>query len=332
MRRLAVSILLSLSLSVALAAPALAGEKVEGDGYEFRLAPGFTEMMSMEGGGGMKMNMKASFGCLPVEGMPEMKAYMAGGSQLSGMVMVARVNLTRKITTAGELGLDQIEKLKSQMPDGVDIRATKVGGCDAVEITVQQEDYSGDRTTRMVSIAGGDYVVVLLMTTSDEAFPNSTAMWSSMITSMKVEPGINKLLLFGIVGVAGLFGLWFLGRFKSRPTSDVPDYTGRFKKDGEVATGPGFPPREGVETGKRPKVLASRPEMGMPEPGRMSTDPAPAPARPPTGAPDGGFASDGASAPVRTPTSPAVTRPAPAEQQSRPGLRATRGESGRWGQ
>jgi hypothetical protein len=311
-----------------VAAPALADDKVEGDGYEFRLPPGFTEVMSMENSGSMRV--KSTFGCLPVEGMPEMKAYMAGGgTSPDGVIVVARVNLSRKITTAGELGLDQMEKMKEQLPDGVDIHATTIGGCEAVEITLQQEDYNGSRTSRIASIAGGDYVVVLMMTTSDEAYSTSAMMWSSLTSSMKVEPGINKLLLFGIVGVAGLFGLWWLSRVSSRPTHEIPAVTGRFKRDGAAPTGPGLPPRDKLEVGKRPKVLSSRPVMDAPEPGRLGM---PAQSGAPSKVARGiGFADDGASTPCRTATSPAVTRPAAVKQASRSGLRPTRPDGARWG-
>lgn len=320
MHRFAVSVLLTLTLALAFAVPAIAEEKVEGDGYELRLPPGFTEVMSVENSGSWKV--KSSFGCLPVDGVPEMKIFMAGDAgNPDGIIVVARVNLSRKITTAGELGLDQLEKFKEQMPEGADIHAATIGGCDAVEITVQQEDFNGSRTMRMASIAGGDYVVVVMMVTSDQAYSTSAMMWSSLTTSMKIEPGINKLLLFGIVGVLGMFGLWWLSRVSSRSTQDLPSYTGRFKRDQDAPTGPGFEPRGPAEVGKRPKVLASRPATDMPEPGRLSA-PAPAPG---AGLPSGG------TTPARTATSPAVTRPAPAAQSSRPGLRATRPQGGRWG-
>ncbi len=328
MRRSTVLSLLTLALSLALATPAWAGEVVDGDGYEFKLPPGFTELMSMENNGTMRFKVNKS--CMPIDGVPEVKAYVAGG-QMEGFLIAARMDLTRKVEKLADLGMDQSDKWQDDLPEGVtaDVRPTTVGGRDAVEVTMHLEDFTGAKTMRVICVTGGDYMVMLMLMTSDEAFPNAATKWASMISSLKVEPGINKMLLFGLVGAAGLFGLMFLGRFKSRPTHDIPDYTGRFKKDGDAPTGPGFPPRDSLEVGKRPKVLASRPPMGMAEQGGMD---APPPQRAPlSSAPGGGFANDGAAAPVRTPTSPAVTRPAPQAQNSRPGLRRTRPEGGRWG-
>ncbi len=309
MPRICLSALLCFALSLVIATPALAGEKIEGDGYEVRLPDGFKEMLSIENAGNMKVTSR--FGNLPIDGMPEIKAYTIGNDMRpDGMVMLARINLTRSITSVEELGMNQIEKLKSRMPEGMTIQATKVGTYHAIEMSMVTEAYEGDRTARVLSIAAGDYVVVVMLDTSDQAFPNASQMWSTMTGTLKIEPGVNKLLLFGLVGVGGLLALFFLAKVGSRSTHDTPEYTGRFKRSevgGEaIDTGPGFAPREAPQYGKRPKVLSSRP----------------APAS---------FASGGETAPVRQPTSPAVTRPPAQASPGRPGLRATRPDSGHWG-
>jgi len=320
-RRLLETLLLVTALSATWAVPAIAGEVVEGDGYEVRLPAGFQEALSIENSGGLRI--KSRFGNLPVEGMPEIKAFIAGSSAApSGMIMLARVNLSRAITTAEELGLDRVDELKEQLPEGADIRATSVAGHSAIELIIHQDGYEGARTARVASIAAGKYVVVVMLETSDEAHGDTTAIWSTMLASMKVEPGMNKLLLFGIVGVVGLAGLWFLGRIRSRPAHEVPTYTGRFKREDSVDTGVAFTPRATIETGVRPKVLTNRPAAEM---AAMGATRAGLGVARPAGGPAGGMA------PIRIPTSPAVTRPAPSAPAPRTGLRRTRPDTGRWG-
>lgn len=304
MPRICLSALLGLALSLVIATPALAGEKVDGDGYELRIPDGFKEMLSIESAGDIKVTSR--FGNLPIDGVPEIKAYTIGSDMRpDGLIMLARVNLTRSITSVEELGMDQIEKLKASMPAGMTIQTTMVGKYHAIELTMASEAYEGNRTARVLSIAAGDYVVVVRMETSDEAFPDAAQMWGAMTGSLKIEPAMNKFLLFGLVGVGGLLALFLLAKVGSRPTHETPDYTGRFKRfqEGgeELDTGPGFAPREAPQYGKRPKVLTTR------------------------------SASDGNAAPLRKPTSPAVTRPAAHSAPGRPGLRATRPDSGQWG-
>jgi len=303
------SALLVLALSIGLAGPALAGETIEGDGYQVRIPDGFTELMSIENTG--NMHVTSRFGNLPMDGMPELKAYTRGDARHpDGLIILARVNLTRSITSARELGLGQIERMRERLPEGADVHATKVGSHDALEIRAPHESEDGDRTMHVLSVAAGDYVVVLSMDTSDETLGDSGALWQTMVASLEVEPGMNKLLLFGLIGLVGLLALFLLGKVGSRNTSATPDYTGRFKRFQEGGIGtpdttPGFPPREHAEYGRRPRVLPARPAP---------------------------FAGDAPTAPARTPTSPAVTRPAPHATPPRPGLKATRPHTGRWGE
>jgi len=302
-------------LSIALACPAYAGEAIEGDGYSIHLPDHFSELMSIENAG--ELHITSRFGGLPVDGVPEIKAYTSGeAGHPDGLIVVARVNLTRTITTAKELGLDRLERIRERLPDGAEVHATKVGSRDALEIRIPRAGDDSDRTVHVLSVAVGDYVVVLSMDTSDESFRDSSALWRAMVTSLKIEPGMNKGLLFGLIGAGGLLALFLLSKVGKRMANETPEYTGRFKRFqegggvGPLDTGPGLPPRQAAEFGRRPKVL---PTSAPPSTGEAS------------------FAGARPMAPSRTPTSPAVTRPTPRGTPARPGLKTTRPQSGRWG-
>lgn len=316
--RTAATVLTVFACLLATAAPALA-EEIGGSGWELDLPPGFVEAMSMEGG---RFNVSSRFGTLPVEGVPEMKAYIAGDpDDPKGVFVVTRIDLSQEVLTTDEMGMDRLHEMRDQMPEGAKINATTVGKWNAVEMTFQTEMDWETMSTRMVIIAAGDYCVAIMMMTNDEAFPQSAAMWSTMRSSIKVDPPVNKWLLFGLVGAGAMGAMWLLGRVNSRQVNEIPEHEGRFRRH-EDSLGDGMTELKGhtpMKTGVRPKVLsANGPRPDAEDLGA----PAPMPgARPPA-----------RTMPAPQATDVGVTRPPVKQPATRPGLKTTRPASGRWGE
>ena len=328
------------ALLLAGALPAWAGEEVEGQGWSLRLPDGFSEAMSVEGGGSFKVSSR--FGNLPIDGIPEIKAYtVGGGAQPHGMLMVARVNVSREITTTDQLGLDKMDEFRGQLPTGCTIEATTVGAYQAIELRMTQDAWDGEMVSRVLTIACGDYIVVVMLMTDEGTFPNSGVMWADLKTSIDIDPPMNRVLLFGLLGIGALGAFVVLGRLGTRPTRETEDHTGRFRRfqdnpDGSGSTsaspfGPGAAP---MKTGVRPQKLpSSRPVEGAGQPSVTGRPPVRAPAAsgsqgPP--APPPGPARPAAPA-TRRATSSAVTRPPVPPMGARPGLRPTLPSSGQWG-
>lgn len=319
--RSAATVLSVLACLLASATPAFAGEAIDGRGWSLEVPDGFVEMMSMEGGG--RFNVSSRFGTLPIEGVPEMKAYVAGDpSEPKGVLVVSRIDLTQEVLTADEMGMDRLHLVKDQMPEGARIEATTIGKWNAVEMSFVQEVDWESMTSRMIVIAAGDYCVAVVLMTNDEAFPQSAAMWTTMKSSIDVDPPINKWVLFALVGFGALGALWALGKFGSRQVRDIPDHESRWKRhqDGGVGDEIGaIAAHKPMQTGVRPKVLPSSGPRFDPD------DPLGAPPLPPS------VRALPKTTPAPTPTDASVTRPTPESPAAPKGLRATRPASGRYG-
>jgi len=319
--RSALAGLLILACSVMLAAPAQAGEHIEGSGWELVLPDGFVEALSMEGGG--KFNMASRFGTLPVEGVPEIKAFIAGDESMpSGVIVITKIALTKSVETSDELGMKDVDKIREQLPDDVSIAATTVGEYGAIEMRFGGDAMDDEQTSHVLAIACGDYVVVIMMMTQDEDYPSPDAMWSALKSTVKIDPPMNKLLLFGLIGFGAMGALWLLNRVGTRQVHNIPEHSGRFRGSpdsadlGSGALG-GLEQYTPVKTGVRPSRLpSSRPkfegEAGAPPPmGRPMSAPAQAPSEPQA--------------------APAAARSEAAKAQAPSGLRSTRRATGRWG-
>lgn len=310
------------------AAPAYAGERAEGHGWGFDLPPGFVETMSMEGA---SFNVSSRFGTLPVDGVPEMKAFVSGNpDDPKGVLIVSRIDLKESVLSTDELGMDRLHEVRDQLPAGARIEATNVGTWNAVEMVFIAEMGWDVATTRMLVIAAGDYCVMIMLMTHDEMHPDSAVMWATLKSSIEIDPPMSKWLLFGLIGFGALGALWLLGRVNSRQVREIPDHSSRFKRaddvlpDGESG---GLAAHTPMQTGVRPKVLpSSGPRFDATDPGThpgAGSPPPPPRATPPAMPPP---------MPAPTATSPAVTRPPNAAPPGKAGLRPTRPTSGRWGQ
>lgn len=305
-----------LACLLATAAPAYA-ERIEGRGWEFDLPPGFVEALSMEGGG--KFNVSSRFGTLPIEGVPEIKAYVSGDpNDPKGVLIVSRIDMRESVLTTDEMGMNRMQEVRSQMPEGAKISTTTVGKWNAVEMTFTTELDWKTMTTRTIVVAAGDYCIAIVLMTDDEAYPQSAAMWTTMRSTIDIDPPINKWLLFGLVGFGALGAMWLLGRVGSRQVNEIPDHEGRWRRhqDGIEDMG-AVAAHKPMQTGVRPKVLSAaaprtgaEDDLGGSAPGRPAPRTMPAPAA----------------------TDAAVTRPPVKTQSARPGLRSTRPASGRWGE
>jgi hypothetical protein len=324
--RTALASLLVLTCGLLLAAPALAGEHVQGSGWELVIPDGFTEALSMEGGG--KYDMSSRFSTLPIEGMPDLKAYTAGDpSRPDGVIVITKISLSKAVTTSDELGMKDVSKIRGRLPDNADIQAATVGGYQAIELRFKADDYDGGQTARILAIACGDYVVVIMMMTEDAALPSAKAQWSTMRSSIKIDPPMNKFLLFGLIGFGALGALIVLSRIGSRQVHDIPDHSGHWQGGPNADAAPGmlkdYTP---MQTGVRPTVLpSSKPRF---EDGPTDDAPSGVPSLTPPALPPNPGAKRVSS---NREASPAVTRP-PVETPPAPsGLRSTRPASGEWG-
>ena len=107
--RSAATVLSIFACLLATAAPAFAGETVEGRGWSLDLPDGFVEMMSMEGGG--RFNVSSRFSTLPIEGVPEIRPGTSFTALLwvaLGPTALAALVQVRIIQTAGALFMSQV--------------------------------------------------------------------------------------------------------------------------------------------------------------------------------------------------------------------------------
>ncbi len=324
--RTALASFLILTSGLLFAAPAQAGEHVEGSGWELVVPDGFTEALSMEGGG--KFDMSSRFGTLPIEGMPDIKAYTAGDpSRPNGVLVITKISLSKSVTTSDELGMKDIAKIRAQLPDGAVIDVASVGTYKAIELRFSSDDYD-DQTARILAIACGDYVVVVMLMTQDEAFPSASVLWDTMKASIEIDPPMNKFLLFGLIGIGALGSLFLLSRVGSRQVHDIPDHKGHWQgaPSADPATG-ALEDYKPMQTGVRPKVLpSSKPRFEDPA---ADGGPSAAPSLAPPPLPHNPGATRVSS---NREASPAVTRPAVSAPPAPSGLRSTRPTSGQWGQ
>ncbi|MDA1195023.1 MAG: hypothetical protein O2894_07535 [Planctomycetota bacterium] len=316
MRALIASLVLATGL-VALAPLARAGERIVGSGWELTAPDGYVETLSMEGGG--RFNVTSRFGTLPIKGVPEIKAYVAGdSSDPTGVLVVSRIDLSKSVTTAQGLGVDEAEAMRAQFPASFTVSATRVGAYEAVEASFPLDGIDDGNMSRTLVIACGDYVVAVMLITREELPGAAESTWASVKSSIKIDPPMNKWLLFGLIGLGALGAMWLLGRVGTRQAREIPEHAGRWHRfeEGPASSrgvGVGAAP---IKTGVRPQVLPSsraRFEDGPPGQGASGRPrrPEAAPARP---------ASSSAAAPT--------PHDAPT---ARAGLRTTRPASGQWG-
>ncbi len=193
------SVLLALSVAVS---PAYAGEKLEGDGYVLEVPSGFVEAMSLSGSGDMKITSK--LGNLPIDGMPEVTVFIAGlETEPRGTIMVSRVDVKsgHEIESVEDLGMDQIQLLQSRMGEGFSFKKRKVGEYDAVEIMMEADATGEEHTVRILSIACGEFIVVVMMQTLDGEFPAAQTDWNRMVESVKIDKGLPKVVLYGAIAL-----------------------------------------------------------------------------------------------------------------------------------
>lgn len=308
--------LLILGGLVFAAAPAWAGERVDGHGWAVDVPDGFVETMSMESNS--NFNVTPRFGSLPIERVHEMKAFVAGdASDPTGVLIVTRVDLLQPVRTSDDLGIEQWSKSQDDAPPGMQVTATTVGEWNAAEITFRAEQGAAPSTTHVLVVAAGNYCVTVMLTTRNDAFNSPDTTWAAVRGSLDVDPPLNKWVLFGLIGFGALGALWLLGRFGSRQVRDTPDHAGRWQRPGDPhaasAELTGLAAHKPMETGVRPKVL---PNSGP----RFESDARDA-TRPPPSRP----------MPPAVEKAPAVTRPIPETPAAPPGLRTTRPASGQWG-
>jgi hypothetical protein len=290
-----------LALLLLSAAPALADTLLEGDGYEIRIPAGFTEAMSMSGTGTMKI--KSNMGMLPIDGVPETTVYTAGDmTNPRGSIIVARINLeSGSIDNLDDLGLDKMDAMRNQMPEGFQVIRRKVGGYDAVEMQMEMEMLDDVHDIHMVTIAGGDFLMVVMMDVVEDQFPDAAGMWSQMLGSLQLTSGVNKLLLYGGIGLGVVFLLFLLTKLSgsARGYQEVTDWR------------------------QAPSMREVVPEGAQAAPAAR-----PLPARTlPAGAPAGLQATRGHGAPAPAPGARGPITPPPAP---RAGLVPTLPPSGNW--
>ncbi len=298
--------LLGLALLALAASPAWAAEVCEGDGYKVQIPAGFKEAMSMNGTG--TMNIKSNIGCLPIDGMPETTIYIHGDmADPKASIIVARVNIKagHEIDSIDKMGMHELEAMKAQMPEGFEFKVRKVGTYDAVEMKMAMEMLDDEMTMRMVSVAGGDFVMVVMLQTTDEYFPAADSMWETMVSTMELSSGSNKLLLYGGIGLGVLVIIGVLAKFSSSGNRggyvEVTDWRNAVNQSNDPTGRPGR--MEAMRT--RPNQLPPNPRPETPQ----QSEPAPMGQPQPT---------------------PAGGRPSVEPPAGRPGLRPTLPPSGNW--
>ena len=203
--------LISLFLMAAIvgaAAPAMAGDAVDGDGYRLALPAGFEEAVEIRASGDRRIRRR--FGTMPIDGVPAVKSFVAGSHERpSARLVLSRMNLKRPVTSLSDLGLRQIEAMEARVPESFEFKATKVGAYEAIEMRFSSEIDGETHSSRVLSVACGDYIFVAMLDTADARYVDADLTWDELVASIKIVPRRNRLILFGMIGlgVLGLCGL-----------------------------------------------------------------------------------------------------------------------------
>lgn len=192
----------------AAAAPALAGESLRENGYRVRVPDGF--QVSSEDPRPAGTRIRSRFGSMPVEGVPEVRTFFVGPAEHpSARLSLARLDLTSPIRTHEDLGRRQITAMQARVPEGFEFSALQIGRHDAIGMEFSSQVAGEAVTTRVLSVACGDYLVVMLLETTDGRYQGAGATWDELIGSLEIVPRSQSLMLVGLVGLGGLllFGL-----------------------------------------------------------------------------------------------------------------------------
>lgn len=186
----------------------LAGDPVRANGYELRLPDGF-DPVSTDGSSASE-RIRARFGSMPIEGTPDVKAYAAGSSlRPAATLLVGRLDLKNPIRTHQDLGRRQIEAMEARVPAGFEFSSLRVGTYDAIQMQFSSEIDGDAHTSRVLSVACGDYIVVMMLVTADERYGGAEATWDDLMTSLEIKSRRPDLLVVGLIGLGALllFGL-----------------------------------------------------------------------------------------------------------------------------
>jgi hypothetical protein len=208
-------LLLIPALLLVVAAPALGNDVTEGDGYSVRLPPGFQEARNLRDHG--RARIQARFGSMPLDGAPDVKAFIDGATDRpSATLLLARVDLKSPIHTHQELGLHQLEAMDARAPEGFDFQPIQVGSHDAVQMEFSREIAGEGHTTRVLSIACGTYIVVMMLDTVDERYRGPEETWIDLVATIRVRPRSKRLVIIGLIALGCVLVLGSVIHFSRR--------------------------------------------------------------------------------------------------------------------
>jgi len=207
---LALFVLLAV-LAAAAANPALAGESLAEDGYRLRLPSGFQTASSGERAAGARI--RSRFGSMPIDGSPTVRVFFAGpADHPTATLSVARLDMKSPVLTHKDLGRRQIAAMEARVPEGFEFSAFQVGRFDAIQMQFSSQVEGEGQTSRVLSVACGDYVVVVLLETADARYQGAGATWDEVVESLEIVPRSWNLMLMGLLGLGALLLISLLAR------------------------------------------------------------------------------------------------------------------------
>ena len=208
-------LLLALPLVLVLAASADAGEVLSAEGYSIRLPAGFVQADQKRSLGGARI--RGRFGSMPLDGSPTVRAYISGSPERpAAMLLLARLDLREPIRDHQELGLRQLQAMESSVENGFDFQQVQLGEYDAIQMEFASEVDGEPHTTRVLTVACGHYLVVMMLETADPRFRGPADTWNDLRATLKIVPRLQRLITFGLIALSGLFLIWVLLRLSRR--------------------------------------------------------------------------------------------------------------------
>jgi hypothetical protein len=194
-----------------LGTPAHAGEMVESHGYRIELPSGFTEDSNLEESG--RRRIRSRLGHLPIDGTPAVRTYTHGdGARPDATITFSRIALEHPVTTLNELGIANMQTLREKLPVGFDFQSREVDGRIGIEMKFDATVGDGERTARLLVVACTDYAVVVVLASVDGAFADAQPTWDRMTATVKIVPGMSRMLMVLLFAAGGLGLLLLLSR------------------------------------------------------------------------------------------------------------------------
>lgn len=214
------------ALTALLAGPAFAGESLRENGYRLHVPHDFQVASDDQRAAGMRI--RSRFGSMPVEGLPEIRAFFAGeADHPTARLSLARLDLKNPIRTHQDLGRRQISAMQARVPEGFEFEALQVGSYDAIQMEFSSQIDGEPCTSRVLSVACGDYLIVVMLETADARYVNAGATWDTLLGSLEIVPRSRNLMLIGLLGLGALVLFGLLARLARMYASAGKEPAGR---------------------------------------------------------------------------------------------------------